>query len=325
MQYALMKSRANVSYVSVESGGQTAPLGPVSAAGGSLLHPSRKRNPSRRIQIAIEMQPSVRRRMRRAFLALEVALVASWAPPLRAQSCHVAAANEHGTSGFRLSGRAEAAGFVTSRYEGHYEGVFASLLVANETISGEVSLPLYRIVRNGLRDQGPGDLSLAGRARLLAVDDERVTAGFFAAVALPTGDPEKDLGMGHVMIMPGAWARARVEPVVLSAELAYGASIETSRGDAHQHHGKGESPLVNPMNPSELEPLATATLELSAPFSVRGGAFGGIPFGEGATRTVAFLGVDVARGAFGARVQGFLPLVGDPFTSKLALELSIGF
>ncbi len=245
----------------------------------------------------------------------------------RAQACHVAAANDEPELGFRLSARSETAGFRTTRYEGHYQGLFAGALVGNQTVSGEASLPYYRILRNGLRSNGPGDLGLAARARFVELDGKRAAGGLFLSLTVPTGDPERDLGMGHVMLMPGVWGHARFDRLSLSAELAYGSAIGAQGGEHHAHHADGESPIVNPMGRSELEPLLAGSLELIAAFSLHGGAFGGFPLdaGEGTSRAVAFLGVEAARGAFGARLQGQMPFVGDPFTSKLALELSVRF
>lgn len=256
-------------------------------------------------------------------MSLALGLLA--APDARAQACHVAAANDDGVSRARLSARMETAGFETTRYEGHYQGLFAGLLVASEAFSGEASVPLYRIVRNGLREQGFGDVALGGRARLLTFWQDRGALGAFVALTLPTGDREKDLGMGHVMVMPGVFARARFAPFAIATELAYGASIGAAEGEHHEHAAAGESPIVSPMNDSELEPLVAMTLALTDTFGVRGGAYGGFPLREGAARAVAFLGLDATRGAFGARVHGQLPLAGDPFTSKLVLELSAGF
>lgn len=242
-----------------------------------------------------------------------------------AQTCHVAAANDRGTAGISASVRSETAGFSTTRYEGHYQGIFAGVLASHEWLSGEVSLPFYRLVRNGLASQGLGDLALAARGRVFAWDGDRTALGAFLALTLPTGDPDDDLGMGHVMLMPGAWGRVQLEPLVLQAELAYGSSLGASGG--HEHHARGESPIVNPMNPSELTPLLAVMLELTQLVGLRAGGYAGFPIdaSEGSSRGVAFLGVDLRSGAFGARMQGQLPFLGDPFTSKLVLELSTSF
>jgi hypothetical protein len=266
----------------------------------------------------------VRRRLRRLLRVTLFLLAAAFGSPARAQSCHVSAASQDTTFGVRLSARAQTAGFETTLYEGHYQGLFAGVLAGSETVSAEASLPFYRIMRNGLTSYGAGDLALGARAKLFGYGGDRGATGLFVAGTLPTGDPERDLGMGHVMIMPGAWGRASLRPVVFFAELAYGAALGTQGAGHHEHHAAGQTPIVNPMNSSELEPLVAVAVDVAGPFRVRGGAYGGFPVGssDGASRMAAFVAVEIARGSFGASVQGELPLVGDPFTSRLSLELS---
>ena len=111
-----------------------------------------------------------------------LALLAAWlltARAAHAQACHVAAANDHGTTGLRASVRSETAAFETRRYEGHYQGLFAGVLVSGEVLSGEASLPFYRLVRNGLVSEGLGDLALGARGRIFAWGRDRAAVGAF--------------------------------------------------------------------------------------------------------------------------------------------------
>jgi hypothetical protein len=233
--------------------------------------------------------------------------------------------------GVRLVARADTAGFATERDQGHYQGLFLGVRVAYDTVSVSSSLPLYRIVDDGVQSAGIGDVPIAARARLLTFDEKRVQLGAGLSLMLPSGDPDKELGMGHVMMLPVVFGRARFGLFETSAELAYGGTLGSNDAPDHQqHHHYGEmapdgtSPLVDPMNRSELEPLLAGAFDLDAPWTVRGGAYGGFPLGldDGTARAVAFLGIEVTQGRFGARVQGEIPFVGDPFTAKLVLELS---
>jgi hypothetical protein len=248
----------------------------------------------------------------------------------RAQSCHVTAPTAEDERGLRLVARADTAGFDTERDEGHYQGLFLGVRFAYDIVSVSSSLPVYRIVDDGVPNTGIGDVPLAARIRLATFDEDRLRLGAGLSTTLPSGDPDKELGMGHVMLMPVVFGSRRFGRFELGAELAYAQALGSPEAPAHQHHHHepdapdGTSPLVDPMNRSELMPLLAARFDLGAPWTVRGGAYGGFPVGslEGTARAIAFVGVDVSVGRFGTRIQGEMPFAGDPFTGKLVLELS---
>jgi hypothetical protein len=264
--------------------------------------------------------------MRRlAFVALGI-LSTSLA---RAQSCHVTAPTVDDERGIRLVVRADTAGFDTAHDEGHYEGLFPGVRLAYEGFSISSSLPVYRIVNDGVPSSGIGDVPLAARARLATFDEARISAGVGLSMTLPSGDAEKELGMGHLMLMPGVFGRGRFGRFEFSAELAYGRALGSRETPTHQHHQgsdrpDGVSPLVDAMNRSELEPLLAAAFDLGAPWATRAGAYGGFPVGidDGTARAIAFVSIEVSLGRFGTRLQGEMPFIGEPFTTKLVLELS---
>lgn len=237
-----------------------------------------------------------------------------------AQSCHAPQHPETATEGFEFGLRHETAGFRTERYEGHYEGVFGRASGSYQRFAAAVSLPYYRILRNGLASTGLGDLTLSGRATLAGTRQAASQTGIGLAAMLPTGDSENDLGMGHVLLIPSAWARIRENGVTLELDLAYGRALATGTG---HNHAPGKAPLVDPMNTSELEPMLSATIDMAAPLILRGGFYGGFPLGvdDGASRLLAFLGLSLATKHVGTGIAGHVPLLGDPFTGKLVLEL----
>jgi hypothetical protein len=248
----------------------------------------------------------------------------------RAQSCHVTAPTVDDERGVRVVVRADTAGFSTEWDEGHYQGLFPGVRLAYEGFSLSSSLPVYRIVEDDVSNTGIGDVPIAARARLATFGEERMSAGAGLSMTLPTGDAEKELGMGHMMLMPGVFGRGRFGFLEFRAELAYGQALGSGDTAPHQHHGQepdrpdGTNPLVDPMNRSELEPLLAASFDLGSPWTARGGAYGGFPVGskQGTARAIAFVGIEASLGRFGTRVQAEVPFAGDPFTAKLVLELS---
>lgn len=242
-----------------------------------------------------------------------------------AQSCHAVAEDPRGETRLGLSLRSETATFRTKRYEGHFEGAFATASGAFGPVSAALSVPYYRALENGLAVHGFGDLALGARARVVSDDATAYAFGVMLGTTLPTGDAEDELGMGHAMPAGGLWGRWSAPLALqLRAELSYARAIVAGSGGSHHAHGAGTSPLVDPMNGSELAPLFTVSRPLGDLVTLRAGAFGGFPVGaDGASRVLGLIGVHAARGGFAARVEGQAPLIGDPFEEKLLLELSV--
>lgn len=262
--------------------------------------------------------------MRRALTPVLAALPLLGAAPAAAEHCHPPAPVERGALGFRVAAGAEAATYRNARYEGEYQGVSLGLGWEHRWVGLRAALPAYRIVRNGLADRGLGDLLVDARIPFARSARGGLSGGAGLAATLPTGDAAKDLGMGHVMLMPGLWLSWRGELAFLQVNLAYGRALAPA-GQAH--HGGGPAPIVNPMNASEIEGAASAGVRLHEHLRVRGGLQGAIPVADeaGAPRGIAVAGGDIIFGAFHFGVEGHVPMVGDPFLARAVISVAATF
>jgi hypothetical protein len=261
----------------------------------------------------------------RAFLvALKFALCATFVPAtVRAQHCRLAP-SDAAASGFDFSLRGEAARFRTARYEGDYQGLFLRGAFATRALSLSVALPHYHIVRNGLGSSGFGDSILEGSARLISTRDELASAGVQLILAVPTGDSKHDLGMGHWMLAPTAWASVTRDRFTLEAHLGYGRAF----GGSTQHvHGKGSQPIVDPMNHSEIEAALSALARVHRHLRTRISVYGAeaLPASEGVARAATSFAGDLLWGQARFSMEAHLPLLGDAFRGKLAAELGFAF
>ncbi|HEU4408417.1 MAG TPA: hypothetical protein VFS43_24345 [Polyangiaceae bacterium] len=249
-----------------------------------------------------------------------------WAGGASAQQhCHEPAPLERRGLGLRAGLGAEYATYRTARYEGEYQGASVVVQWDNPWVRLRAALPAYRLVRNGLEGQGLGDLLLEGRVPLVRPEGGALEIGAVLAATVPTGDAERELGMGHLMAMPGAfvvWAPGRA---FVTAQLGYGGAIDVGSG-GHRHHG-GPRPIVNPMNRSEVEAAASAGYLVHELVRARVGAYGAEPVfdEEGARRAAAFVGVDLLAGPVDVALEGHLPFAGDPFLAKVVLAAGVRF
>lgn len=238
------------------------------------------------------------------------------------QHCHVGH-QDSAAPGFELSLRGETARFRGARYEGHYEGVFARGAWATRDLSFAAAIPHYRIVRNGLGASGLGDLLVEGRAAFLSTHDQRASAGLQLAVSAPTGDSNHDLGMGHWMLAPSAWASLTRDPFTFEARLGYARAFG---GKGHHRHAPGTRPIVDPMNQSELEGSLSAIAHAHRNLHTRIAVFGAGPTpSDGEARGAASFALDLLLGQGRLSLEAQLPLLGDAFTGKLATELGFHF
>lgn len=258
--------------------------------------------------------------MRHALAFLSLASL--WGTQALAQPCHdvAPAADPESTVGMGVA--LEMASYRTPRYEGHYEGL--SLLAQGNVSWGHVrvGLPVYRLVRNGLWSRGLGDVALDAGVRLAQGAEGALTTGVALAATLPSGDASEELGMGHVMVMPGAWLDWRGERARVHARLAYGRALG---GGAHL--SGGPQPLINPMNASEVEGSLGATVQLTREIGLKGGAYGALPVAlpEGAARAATFVGIDLSWRQVALGIEGHLPLAGTPFQAKGIARMSLRF
>lgn len=248
-----------------------------------------------------------------------------------AQACHpgsfVAPGAPHDAGralAVELGVRASAATYATRRYAGEYQALTPSAALVTRYVSADVALPVYRIVRNGLRDVGVGDLALAARVPVLHAGARATSAGLVLQGTLPTGASEKQLGMGHVMLMPGVYLALDTPALSLVAQLAYGRALG-GVGDHAMH--MGARPLVNPMNRAELAHAFSAHVRVVEGLRALARLYGALPAwdDDGEAREIVALGAEVTAGPADVRLEVELPLVGTPFEQRLVLAAAARF
>lgn len=240
----------------------------------------------------------------------------------RAQSCHLGSTPES-EPGFLGFVRGEAAQYENRRYSGHYEGLLLGASYRSPAAGVAVVVPSYHLLRNGLDSSGLGDIGLEGRFLPLR---EQLALGGVLALTLPTGNADEELGMGHAMVALGVLSTAELD--FLSAELILGFGQALSSGSStHSHHASGLSPLVAPMNASELQASLAVSARPNRRFSTRLALSIAAPVGEepGASRGATTFGVALHEGRARLGLDASLPVVGDAFRAKAAVELGVQF
>jgi hypothetical protein len=139
---------------------------------------------------------------------------------------------------------------------------------------------------------------------------------------LPTGSETENLGMGHTMAMPSAWASWHAAPVAVTASAGYARALVSLGGGHHDH---GPMPLVDPMNLQELTWSAGADLDVGHHVQLGGRALGGVPIGSGRTRVIGGgrVGWGTAHVSTGFELQ--VGLADDPFTVRGVVETALRF
>jgi hypothetical protein len=270
--------------------------------------------------------PSFQRRWR-AVLPLAVVAFSSLCSALAcAQSCHTPALDGYAAErepapglSVRTALAASFATFSNPRYAGEYQGLHPSLALDAPYGHAEFGLPVYRIVRNGLRDVGVGDAALDIRAPVVRAVSRGLRAGPELALTAPTGDAHKELGMGHTMLMPGAFFSLAQARLLLMAQLAYGRAVGGSSA-AHAEHA-GLRPLVNPMNLSEVSHSFGLSYALVDGLRAQGRVYGATPVANvaGRPREAVSLGFLLNVAIVDMVIELHLPLVGQPFSHKTVL------
>jgi hypothetical protein len=201
---------------------------------------------------------------------------------------------------------------------GEYQGLLVSGTVSHPYFTAELSLPSYRIAKTGSHDYGVGNLGADVRANLYRASDDSLIAGPELAATFPVGSDNQDLGMPHVMLMPGGFLLWRHGDFTLLAQLAYGRAL----AGAHAHH-MGPMPLVSPMNRSELTHAIGASARLHANLRVTGRLLGAVNLFDhnGAAREVVAPGLQLGMGALDASLELQVPVVGKPFMSRTLVSV----
>ncbi|HKP64141.1 MAG TPA: hypothetical protein VJV78_45710 [Polyangiales bacterium] len=262
-------------------------------------------------------------------MAAILAVIGCWfAAPADAQTCHAPSLREPTDNGFHV-GVLQMFAVFSDTESGDYQGLIATLGFRHDWVEAELILPAYRLAEDGREDIGLGDV--AADARVAVVRTENFSFGPELAASFPTGDADRDLGMGHVMLMPGAWARLDLERFGVLAQLAYGAALgEHDHGEHqnHEHHEavSGATPRVNPMNTSELEHAIGLRYALDPALSVTARWFGGVPLkAAGVARQILAPGLQLAAGTLDAALEAQFPLAGDPFDFRLTVAFGSRF
>jgi hypothetical protein len=202
------------------------------------------------------------------------------------------------------------------------QGMTTSLRGRWRRFGARVAIPVYRIAHDdGDVAIGLGDIAAEASARL--VGGERWRAGAVAGVSVPTGDADDGLGMGHTMLMPGAWLTAERGPLRVSAAASYGTRVGDA-GDAHHHHHAARA-MVNPMNARELGSSLRAAYAATDDLEVHAVGLLAVPIGDGVTRAAAAAGARWRLGTWSIGAEAGAGITGKPFVSRGVLDLTRAF
>lgn len=235
--------------------------------------------------------------------------------------------------------RLETAGFRNARGQGSYQSMGLELAYRQTDFSVWATLPAYRLRRENSVELGMGDAILGAQLNLLRVpEDEDWVLRVFGAVSLPSGDAERELGMGHVMILPRIEAGRHYRSLSLVTWL--GAGLATETHGAHETHGehgphepssqdpphKTPGPIVSPMNPFEIHWGARARVTLWDRLLVSAKLFAAQPIievGQGRITAGGLIGLFHPR--FIQEFEFEAPVASDPFVFRTALNLGYRF
>jgi hypothetical protein len=209
--------------------------------------------------------------------------------------------------------------FQTSAYEGDYEGLATSVGWGNRLWQASLSVPAYRLVRNGRRALGIGDLRALIQHAFVQDSGGHARLSATLEATLPSGDADEELGMGHLMAIPGLLAGLSAKEVGIELRFGYAQGLHSSGG--HRH--RGGRPLVDPMNDSEAWWSALASAAASEHVTVELGTRGavGLLGHNDADRGTGLAGVRVKGGAYESALSLEVPFVGDPYRYRTFVEL----
>jgi hypothetical protein len=281
-------------------------------------------------------------RSRTAYAAVCASVLLGWSigSSVSAQTCHAPSLRQRPDDEVHVGLTHLFATFSDANGSGSHDGLIPTVAWSRPWVTAELAVPVYRLSRTGDEDIGLGDIAVDVRVALLRTDSGEVSGGLELAAMLPTGDADRELGMGHVMLMPGVWARVAGEAFSVMAQLAYGTALgdgyhASHAGGLHDHHG-GEPgsaapiprayPRVNPMNGSELEHALALAYAVHPNLSLTARWIGALAVErEGTTRGVDRQligpGVQIETGVLDSAVEVQVPFVGDPFDFRLSVSI----
>jgi hypothetical protein len=243
----------------------------------------------------------------------------------RAQTCHPPSLrDEPADSGFHVGFVSVAATFSDTEH-GDYQGIIPTASWHYESLTAEVAVPWYRLQRNADEDIGLGDLTADVRVAIYRTPSRLIAFGPELAASFPTGDADKELGMGHVMLMPGVWGRLELARLSIIGQLAWGRALADTDQHAghHMHHGGAAphaSPRVNPMNMNELEHALGLRYAVHPNLALTARWLGAIPLeDDGFERQTIGPGLQLTADALDASIEAQVPVAGDPFDVRFMI------
>jgi hypothetical protein len=247
----------------------------------------------------------------------------------RAQTCHTPATiDSDGTHPYRPYVGAIVASYGSGDDAGNYQGLYAGFVYQHRWFGGEVRLPVYWLKRDDHpRAVGVGDMVVSVSGTALRLRRDKIALGVELPLMIPTGDADRELGMGHPMLMPAAWFTLEAQPFTLRAQAGYGRLLGDDAMDHtdHTHHGSpNRTPIVNPMNRSEFEHALSMSLGLGRVTRVHLGWMGSVPIADerGVVRQILAIGAAATVGPVSSSFELQRPVAGDPFTLRLVLQLT---
>jgi hypothetical protein len=222
-----------------------------------------------------------------------------------------------------------AARYDTVRWQGDYQGVEAQGIFTHGRYSLNVGVPWYHLTRNGVDFQGIGDVNAGVSAVLLRpMEDDGPPLGLsasFTAMA-PTGDPEKDLGMGHWMVMPGLLAWRDLGRFTAQGSVQYSRALQGGGAHAHHHGEPGTFPAVDPQNASEIRLGVGGDFRVTQAIALHAGFLAALPVAEeggGFERYIASAGAsfNLRRTRIGLEIQQ--PFASEPFDVRAVLSAAV--
>ena len=246
--------------------------------------------------------------------------ICSAAPAATAQSCHSSSLRPTSGLTYRATLSSVFGTFTRTNVRGEYQGLFVTGTVSHPWFTAELALPGYRIAQTGSHAYGPGDLAVNARANAFRSADDSISLGPELAATFPTGSADDGLGMGHVMLMPGGFVSWQHTGFTLITQLSYGRAL----GSASTHdHGDGPSPIVNPMNRSELTHSVGFSASVHPNLRLTGRLMGAVTLfnHSGAAREIFAPGLHFITGALDFALEQQVPIVGTPFASRTLMSV----
>lgn len=204
--------------------------------------------------------------------------------------------------------------------DGHnFQGLHPAIAWRHWRVEAYAIVPLYRIVNYAETTYGPGDLGAGARVRVVGAEAWAVGLSLGATAA--TGDADHGLGMGHTMVMPGAWSTLRLGPWRSELVVVAAKAIGDSGDDGgHRHHSHGIT--VAPMNAFEVATTARSAFRVAGPLDVHTVGVVAPPIGDGTLRAAAGGGASLRRHAWTLTGESQVGIAGDPFTVRALLSIT---